>query len=238
MMQNGDRPTTCDKANVIPEYIYQELSEKGRVEMERHIVECAGCSAELAGMENAHLAVMQWRNEAFAGLPTPKFVIPYGESTSVPSDAAKSGWLTSIRELFDGSPVLRWGGGLAALSAVALIVFLGSPMLRVRNEPSFGVDVVSVKKQENPEKPGVEPSSKRPDETMLNGDQRRENVPAAARSHSGSSLNRKGSSQAAHVASAFKRVNRPLRKLPSLDDVADEDDNSLRLSELFDQIGS
>ena len=134
MIENGNGASACGRSSEIPEYIYQELTETNRVEFERHFAECVGCSAELTGMANAHLAVMQWRDEAFAGLPTPKFVIPYGENESVSGEATKYGWLDSIRHLLAGPSAIRWAGGFAGAAALVVVVLIGVSMFRPSKE--------------------------------------------------------------------------------------------------------
>lgn len=246
MIQNGNGTSSCERASLIPEYIYQELNEKSRLEFERHYAECAPCSAELNGMANAHLAVMQWRDEAFASLPTPKFVIPYREDRPAFAEPATLGWAASLRQLPGRFSTFQWGAGLAAVAAAILIVFVGVSIIRQSNQPVVAVndaahvvDTTSAGEQRDPEKAGIDNKDRVPNETTVAANPKpSERNRGGNRSRTISGVARKSVPQPGNVADASRKLVLPHRKLPALNDVADDEDNTLRLSELFDQIGS
>ncbi len=250
MMNNGNGTSACNRASEIPEYIYQELTDRGRVELERHFSACAGCAAELKGMTNAHLAVMQWRDESFAGLSTPKIVIPFGENQSDQAGTVNSGWLDSIHRLLGNSTALQWGGGLVAVAAVALIAFIAVNMIRVPVQPSVAkessprVDGAVAGRNEIPQQVINENVARLPDEAGVVDTRSPTKVSTGLRSRSSGGSNGRRSPRSGQVAvdlngnGRAKKSNGSARKLPSLNDVADDDDNSLRLSDLFEEIGS
>lgn len=93
-MLNGNK-NTCQFANEIVSYIYDEITVSERARFETHLAFCHECTNELAGVSNARLSLFEWHRDEFADLPTPEIVIPYPVRYKVQEESV--GFSTGIR---------------------------------------------------------------------------------------------------------------------------------------------
>ena len=150
MLENGNK-TNCEFTNEIVSYIYDEIGVAERVKFEKHLASCHECTNEFAGISHARLGVYEWQREEFAGLRTPKIVIPY----RVNVEEASSGWFEEIRAW------LSFVNIPAAVAAV-LIVSLGVGFLLMnylsRDDNSIASNIKSPLPVGSNDKPILTPS--------------------------------------------------------------------------------
>lgn len=237
MLNNGNKG--CEFNDEIVSYIYDEMDPAGRSRFESHLASCAACTDEFAGISNARFSVFEWHKEEFAPLSTPEIVIPYAPRTSENKAEAAGGFFAGLQELlaFARSP-LAIGG---AFATVLVIGFLAFSFMDRGGEQTIASNVVV-----NPvSSPVVEPSRKieQPTVTEITTAETeiRDNdikpVKASVtenRSRSAQSASMKLRRMGNDVAS---RSTDRTRKAPSLSELNDEDDDTLRLSDMFDEIG-
>ncbi|HEX6124708.1 MAG TPA: zf-HC2 domain-containing protein [Pyrinomonadaceae bacterium] len=106
--------SNCRFANDALPYMYGELTSPEASEFELHLLDCTACTDEFAEISNARYEVYEWKKLEFEPLTTPVFEIPY-----VPASEGFS-FVDKIRAAFGGWAVP--GGAFAAL-AVALLTF-------------------------------------------------------------------------------------------------------------------
>lgn len=111
---------SCEFASEIVDYIYGEIEELTRDTFDAHLPGCETCTAELAGVSAARLSVMEWRAAEFDSLKTPAIVIPYEK---VERDA-EQGWLASLQGFFASSPGWAATAAIIPISVVCLGVAL------------------------------------------------------------------------------------------------------------------
>jgi hypothetical protein len=129
-MLDNTKNSTCDFAEELVSYLYEEMSSADKSRFEKHLKDCLPCRDELAEFSLARVAVQEWRDEEFAPLANPAIEIPY------PAKSSRS-WLAQIREYFTLSPA--WMTASTALAALAICVGLFVIMF---NSMPDGNDVV------------------------------------------------------------------------------------------------
>ena len=126
-MRNGKKLNSCLFGEEFVAYIYDELPSAARETFESHLLDCSGCTADLADISLSRLEVYEWNRDEFVPLETPQFVIPYEPKTVT---APKLSWIDSLRG-FLASPVrLATAGGAFAVIAFAFtfgVVFFSGP---------------------------------------------------------------------------------------------------------------
>jgi hypothetical protein len=219
MLNNGNT-SNCGFADEIVSYIYDEIGATDRTNFERHLADCAVCTDEFAAISNARFSVFEWRREEFAHLSTPKIVIPFGEKQYSIVENGSVGLMAGLRGLLS---ISSWPVAVAAVLLVCLgFGFLAMTYIgRGDQETAANINVPPVLPLDNPNKVTI-------------GD------PDVAKTSVG---NRTGQGVRPVKAVEYRRA-RPNRqttsnnvKAPVLNSYDDNDDKSLRLADLFDEIG-
>lgn len=237
MLNNGNKG--CEFNDEIVSYIYDEMDPAGRSRFESHLASCTACTDEFAGISNARFSVFEWHKEEFAPLATPEIVIPYAPKASANKAEATSGFFAGLQELlaFARSP-LAIGG---AFAAVLVIGFLAFNFMDRRSEQTIASNAA-----ENPvSSPIVEPLRKVEQPT------RNEITTAETATHDNeikplkAAVHETRSRSAPAASLKMRRMGNDVasgssgrtRKAPSLSELNDDDDDTLRLSDMFDEIG-
>ncbi len=225
----------CGFGDEIVSYIYDEMDAADRRKFESHLASCTLCTDEFAGISDARLSIFEWNREDFAELPTPEIVIPYAPKPETAS-AAGGGWFVSLAEMFAflKSPATAFAG-FAVVAGLGIAIFLGTS---TGSDPLVAVNspVSAVNKLENPK--SIDVGKEKPSSAVVpEVEPKNEVIQAKAverRSKAARSANEIRRSNSA-VASQDP-VRRPA-KAPVLSDLGDDDEDSLRLSDLLDGIG-
>lgn len=121
---------SCGFAAEMVSYMYDDLSAVEKNKFAEHLRGCNACSAELAGVSEARVALLDWRREEFLPLAAPVITLPQTELKPLKTAQPEASWLDRLRELFTVQPMLTAGAaGFAALAVGAMIawtVFNGS----------------------------------------------------------------------------------------------------------------
>ena len=230
----------CEFSDSIVPYLYGESSEAERDRFETHIADCTPCTDEFAGLSFSRYSVFEWQKEEFAPMPTPQIVIPYAAK---PIEAA--GFFAGLRELL----AFNWATAVGAAAVLAVVVGIGfvavnyfgktEQQIATINESNKNVAVAIP--ASSPIVPVVEPKivtvAKTPDVTPVRGPQ-----PVKIAAINQTERRPKQTTTANNVLP--KGVNnedvrstpKQVRKSPSLTAEADDDDRSLRLTDLFDTV--
>lgn len=232
-MDSNGNMKKCGFDDLIVSYIYDEASAGDRREFESHLVGCTQCTDEFAELSNARLSVFEWQKEAFADLPTPRIVIPF-ETTPVGHSA---GMLAGLRSLFGGfgMPIAAAAGVLVCIGLAFLIftVFRG------------GDEQIAANLEVPARSEGVSFSESKPERTAAPEvtkvvDDQPEIVEAPKALKASAEAKRKRSARPSRAQTAERIQSSPQsRKAPALSNFDDNDDKSLRLTDLFDdEIGT
>lgn len=251
MKQFDNYNSSCDYAEQIVSILYGEIDDAEKADFETHLPGCSSCAAELNGFARIRSSIGEWRAADFANLSMPVFELPSAKNEAV----ASIGWLEAIREYF-ASPVVR--GSAASFAALFLVVGL----LWFANGFSKGGEIAGVpqhaenKSAANDEISGhVSPliektkndtatgkaadDAPKPNVPAVDSDTENEAVKADEKIIFGKTRRAKAkkpvSAQSSRKVEKF--VPKPSNKntVPSLV-VEDEEDDSLRLSDIFDEV--
>ena len=221
-------------ADIVP-YLYGELSDRNSYAFESHLVNCGTCTDEFAEVSAARYEVYEWKKLAFDPLPTPRFEIAAAEVIASESwfdrlrDAFRAGWVAPAFAL----------GGLMIISLLAASFILSSS----NGGPNIAANIAEVNASEEPVLTALPPTTLDPLPTV---DKRpkENNTPRSLRVRV-ATPDRTDLRQpvrpikAAHPQpievkseSAQNKKASPLR----LNGFTDDEDTSLRLAELLDDI--
>lgn len=213
------------------EYIYGELAEERLSAFESHLAGCDACISELAEVSEARFEVYEWRKFAFDPLLTPIVRIPYHEPVRV-----GLGLTGRVSQFLSVSRV--WTVGGLAVAGVAVASWMAISVVT----PSADVIRVANTSAEAPAAPMTAEVS------PLIGDA--PSSPAAPEKRGGAAV-RAGSANARPAAPRPVRTQIAAVRVPvrgntarqtaaplTLSGYSAEEDPSLRLAEVFDDIGS
>lgn len=229
MPRNGSRKS-CPFTDEIVSYIYGELGGEAESGFEEHLLECSICTDEFAAAANDRFSVYEWKREIFDPMPTPEFVIPFmhpavGQTSPVSFASAVKAW------------VQGFSLPLAVAAAITVCFGLGALILSYvgKREPpvtsSLQIPAVETRDVEVPRTVAVETAQKDP--------------APAVRPRSSTAL------RSARLTRSYGEVDKPAKTfavdrapiiqkakvVPALNAYQEPDDDTLRLADLFDEVG-
>jgi len=242
-MSNVDQNLGNDHGFEFLSYIYGELDEAARDSFEKHLIGCDDCTFELAAFSDARLGVIEWRREDFDHLESPAIVIPWVSQNEPAAQVEPVGVISRFIETLSSLPLFAQAGMGLAAAALAFGVFYFAtyspsqttkevatnksgetkPFVAPIDNPSreVGTGTVTIKNEETPPQE-IRNVANRPEHI-------RRSV-AAVRVNDRKPLVRR-----TETASTNKAVN---KSVPTLSTVEEDKDNTLRLADLFAEIGS
>lgn len=251
MLNYNDKNSDCANAELLISYLYDETSQTEKIVFETHLKDCAACSEELKEFNFARTAVQDWRVADFDSLPTPIFEIP--AQTIVQSTAEKSAsWFNNLKLIFSFKPALAMSAlvVLIALFGIAAFVFnfktednslaenikdkeltktTVSPTVEKKNENK--AEEIASKVESNESKSTIAP--------VKTVEKNSPTVKSATVKVS--NQNTKNISIKAVQNDTKKPLNKniaPKSDVPQMVEADDEEDDSIRLADLFDEIGT
>lgn len=247
MLTNGNN-ANCGFADEIVSYIYDESGEPERRKFETHLAGCSVCTDEFAAISNARFSVFEWQKEEFAHLSTPQIVIPYTPAKSLAEDSS-AGIFAGLRALLT-FPTFGF-------AAAGIVVCLGLGFLGINYIDDRPVADVSVDEQIAPPAnlpanlPVVPPPAEitAVDEPKIRRDTATKTVkdvpPSPSIQSARTSDNRRPKLNRPLTADTRKPLDKAvnpnsaqMRERPVLSNFDDNDDKSLRLTDLFEDGGA
>lgn len=220
-------------------YIYGELDAASRSAFEAHLTECDECVFQLAAFADARLGVVEWRRADFDVLEMPVILIPDNSPFQPAREGIFSGYAKSLTAL----PLFaRAGIGLAAAALLVTLIYFSLPKPRSNEEiavnSNSGMPTVKTK---GPEIEGPSASATQPD--VFAQDKRDiQDAPHFARREPSVSRGTTASRQLRVSTPVQTRKRNPqmqaVTPAPRLNTFEEDDDKSLRLTDLFAEIGT
>ena len=222
---NDVKNSGCKLSADIVAYMYGELSSAEGSAFESHLLECVDCTDEFAAVSNARYEVYDWRKTEFEPLATPVFTIPYGEPAVSLFDKVRSAFRPSWVV-----PGVAFAG-IAIVSAVASFFY-------------FSGDTGSSVAQVNTNLRSVAaPAAEKEEPRIIAKDDVKRPAPEQAkpvRAVSGNSVRKRAPRADKNVAVRrpveVRVTSTPNQSAPTLNEFADDEDTSLRLAQLFEDI--
>lgn len=115
MNNNNHQNSECTHAAEIVSYIYDEIGAAEKSVFEAHLASCATCPEELADFIDVRFAVAGWKETEFAPLATPVIEIPYETEQTRETVAVSGSWWSNLRGLLTLSPAWTASAATAAL---------------------------------------------------------------------------------------------------------------------------
>lgn len=247
MMNNSEyQNSTCEYAEQIAAYVYDEFDDTQKTGFESHLQNCRSCADELTDLSSVHFSIQEWKTIDFDPLPTPIFTLP-NESKTV---AEKSSWYEDIKAFFKFSP--------AFLTAAAAVLVLSLGMIWIIANSSKTQNVAQndnkhvqtpdlqkkVEQDSKIQEVASESDSEKLDEKLPNilpnqtKDKSLKNVSLPVKTTERKRvLTTLDKPSALTVASVNNHQARNKNDIPSLNLDKDEEEDSLRLSDLFEEVG-
>lgn len=241
-MLNNNHHNHCAFAEQIVSYLYGETNAA----FDAHLNNCSTCADELAGFGFVRSSIVEWKKAEFSNLETPSINIPYPTTVST----EKQSWLAELRRLFALSPT--WATVSAALAIIVVFVgltFFGlnfskkmevaenankpinsdvSPIIETKTEPpieKISNDTAEQTLEDKPSKPSEAKNESRKiapkNQIVKTSDNPNKVLP-----NSNNSANVRKIKDDKNTLATQKRVLK-------LNNLEEEEDNSLRLADLF-----
>jgi anti-sigma factor RsiW len=102
----------CKFGDSLVAYLYDEMPAADRGVFEEHLAGCEACTDEFAGLSVARFEVFDWKRKEFDALETPRIVVPYPA-------AAQAGWFEGLRA------ALSWATVVPAMAALLVVLGVG-----------------------------------------------------------------------------------------------------------------
>lgn len=222
----------CKFATAIVPYMYGELRSVEASAFESHLLACSGCADEFAAVSASRYEVYEWKKLEFEPLETPIFEIPLTPAVVK----------VSLVERLRGAFVTGWTPAIGFAAALLVALTAWFTLSSESNPPTFTAGNTPADEVEIPPAPAPSPPAVVGEEETVRSDE----------SSRPSQPIRKAAAPTVYqprpLIREAKRVNpRPVQParattasqnptLPRLNDFAEDEDKSLRLAELFDDV--
>jgi hypothetical protein len=245
----------CTFTEQLASYLYDEIAATEKVLFESHLQNCDSCAIELADFSALRSSILEWRETDFAPLQIPVIVLPEtGKSV-----ATKRSWFKILRAALIFSPARTAFASLFVLLIFAGIFWLATKPFGYQETAELNnLEKTPVNETKTPimDQNNLTADSSVKSETNQNNssDKSTENVVAKSKSASMKPKNlddkipvavvksetalQKNSSKSTDLKSkAIQLAKKSSRTdVPAIEDEEEEDD-SLRLTDLFDEVG-
>ncbi|HEY0461896.1 MAG TPA: zf-HC2 domain-containing protein [Pyrinomonadaceae bacterium] len=148
MLNNNHKNSGCDFGEALVSYLYGETDAREKAAFEAHLRLCQACAEELEAFSGVQFAINDWKLKDFAELQTPVIEIP-SKSAENPSKASTptGSWLPAfVRDLFSLTPPRGWA--LATASLALLAVFAGIALFALNSKN--GGEIAGTNKNSKP----------------------------------------------------------------------------------------
>ena len=228
-------------------YMYGEMDDAARDRFESHLAACDECAVELGGYADARLGVIEWRRNDFEPLATPAIIIPDTQSvTTLVAERPRRSWTDWIGSIAALPAMARAGIGLAAAALLIGILYFALAPGRLDNGgqsiatvPAPSADQpVSFPELAIPEQAAVGKEAEIGTPRMASDDRPRTVVRSSERPQR-AALRQTPASRNYHRIGPLEAVTLTpsSRTSPRLNTFEEEEDTTLRLSDLFSQVG-
>jgi len=254
MRNNSPQNFNCEFALETIDYIYGEMNVGRKNAFQVHLNKCSDCAAEVHEFSDIKFSIQDWKTSEFDKIVTPKFEIPNQKINHVVIANEKISFLDTIKSYFRFAPIVS---GAAAIAVLAFLI--GSGIFLLRNDDNQMVaektpaadlsptpNIVRGSVNSDTKKPKIaetnKPSNENPSPVLADGKDKtiEKSVPVKAsnkvitdeKNQTVKTIEKKS----APIGNINNKNQKAVRtdKKSRLNDLPDEEeDNSLRLSDMF-----
>lgn len=258
MMNNNHKNSGCGYAEQMVSYLYGETGAAETRDFETHLGSCSICADELEAFSVVQFSINDWKLQEFADLKTPLIEIPYEKAGNEANQREVSGvtasWLSGLRNLFSLSPA--WSLATASFAVLAVFGFFALIVLNPdksndvagTNKNTKPVTVPTVEKTTVPETANTN-QNRSPERDIKPLNEQKTPPPEIAVAPDTKNTRvikttNKNQRQTQRIESTnlpknnnmVKRDNKNKTEIPPKMIEDDEEDDTLRLAELFEEI--
>lgn len=216
----------CTQGGDMLAYLYNEMTEAQRDTFEVHLEDCMTCIDGFAELSQSRYSVYEWKKLDFDPLETPQIIIPYEE--------ARVSFFDQVRAAFGR---FGWAAAVPAFGALLIATIVGVAWLSADGDEGYVAD--NIPAPSGTPLPSVKPPVPLPSQAPIT---------AAAMPPSSQPKKQVEEKIVPVKASDRKPAQRTpapkpgktapsvRRNVPTLADHDDDEDDTLRLSDLFDEI--
>lgn len=135
----------CAQQHGLIDFLYGELNEVETQAFQRHLTECAACSAELSDLNVVRQSVVTWRNDSLAGVD-----LSAANARAVQASVPQRSALAALREFFNLSPL--WMKGAVGFAAVLFCVMAVIAVSRLQEKTAAPLASAPARPTETQEK--------------------------------------------------------------------------------------
>ena len=212
--------------------MYGELSGPEGSAFESHLLDCGECTDEFATISAARYEVYDWRKLAFDPLETPHFEIPFDVDENF-----NPSWVDRIRVAFASG----WAAPAFALGALAIVCVIATAFILSSNTTTdLALNTSNVGAPDTTVATAAEASvavdtnGRRVNETQAVGEAVSD--PAQRRGSQRRTVRFARAAQPRAIEAKAASARNKQIPVPRLNEFPEDEDKSLRLAELFDDI--
>ncbi|HEY0426539.1 MAG TPA: zf-HC2 domain-containing protein [Pyrinomonadaceae bacterium] len=262
MLSNNN--STCRFQEEIVSYLYDEASVPENAAFVAHLTNCASCADELTAFGFVRSSIQEWRTEEICSLDMPALEIPALKTAKIEQKTLISNesnsWLETLKRLFALSPRLAFGSiAFIALAACVGLIFVianfssnkniagkenqASEQILASNNNTKIEEKISTPKDEKNYASQPAPENQEKAENKFPEKQplvKKESIVKTSAASKNKSSAPKSNNTFAVSDKNNKNRNDKIQKqeIPTLSNFDDDDDKSLRLADLFSEIGT
>jgi hypothetical protein len=216
----------CKFSSDIVPYMYGEMSGSDASSFESHLLECSKCTDEFASISSARYEVYDWKKLQFDPLATPVIKIAFEPEPT-------ASWIGQVSAMFAQGWAIP---SLAAAGVFVVAIVAASFILSEKSSPdiaaNFSKDIV-VDQQSVTSAPAVtSPEANTGDDRAVE----RETEKSVIKSVTPQRILQKRTSRSARSFDVKATSAQNQQRAPRLNEFVEEEDTSVRLAELFDDI--
>jgi len=257
MLNNKYNNSSCKYTEQIVSYIYDEFTSAEKGEFKAHLVNCYSCADEIKSFGFVRSSISEWRNEEFSNLETPFINIPLKnreKSFSVVTSKSESKtWFGKLGKIFSFNPAfaglailvvcvgIAWfafnfSGGVNEIAANRIDKNSVQPPAAPTNEISLNSSEITAADKNNEKSTVIKPADV-PQEIK----REKTTSPSRAIVKASNNIPKNNSDNPVVKVKESNDGNKKApsvqkRQIPSLTNIEVEEDDSIRLADLFDEL--
>lgn len=257
MLDTNHKNAPCRYAEQIVSHLYGEGEATKKNEFDAHLQNCSFCAEELENFGFVRSSILEWRDQEFSNLATPAFEIPKINSVSsvsvVSNPTVSKSFFGGLKNLFSFKPAFAALTFLIACAAVAFIAinFSGGDKEFAANQTNNSTEKIVSPNNETKENPAETNLTEKKIEKIptveivesprevKTGKTAMPEKPIVKTANAPAPKINSENTVSSHSATKEKNpkpASIQKQRVPSLNNIEVEEDDSIRLAELFDEI--
>lgn len=243
---NGHQKPSCAFAEAAAAYLYDEIDGAEKLNFQSHLRDCKACADELANFSALRSSIADWREMSFEILPTPAFAMSFADKTN----SEKRSWFESARAFFNFSPAWSTTAIAAFVALIMFGVFFWFAVNYSRRDelannktiqnavPTPPTEIFSGSKMIAPADNAAALSGKLPKSAPVAAKADAvQNAAAPVKVFAKTAAATKSNKSSAPIPDRENQPTAPAKNSVPAVIGDDDEDNSLRLSDMFDEVG-